>query len=69
MRPFALHLIDGDVMVLWASKNSHKSWTDAFKKIVKVPASEDGKQKIYLKLRPENTFVCAIFLSLAPMIP
>ena len=64
MKPFALHLIDGNVIVFWASLNSYQAWTNAFKSLLVEPT--EGQQEILIKTKNENVFTVSIFLSLVP---
>ena len=67
MRPFALHLIDGDILVLWSSLKSFDKWISAFKR-AQITAP-DGFQKVLLKIKTENAFSMCVFMSLAPHAP
>ena len=64
VHPFALHMIDGDLLLLWASSNSLPKWIQAFKSLIVGPRLAFGRQQIFIQLQPQNSFTVAIFRSL-----
>jgi hypothetical protein len=64
MRPFALHLVDGNMLLFWASENSFPFWVDALRS-VQIPHLLD--QKILLSYVPTTCFAMSVFHSLLPI--